>query len=126
VQLLTIAGFEGPTPVVMKSTVFWNITPFSPLKVYRLFEGMYHLRLQGRMINRATNQRESWRQAGFEVLTAVVMKNSIFWNITLFSPLKVYRRFGGTYRLHLKGQRMSQARNKRESSWQTCSAALKM
>jgi hypothetical protein len=39
---------------------------------------------------------------GFEVLTAVVMKNTIFWDITPCSPLTVNRRFGGTYRLHLK------------------------
>jgi hypothetical protein len=29
---------------------------------------------------------------GFEVLTAVVMKSTIFWNITPCSPLKVNRR----------------------------------
>jgi hypothetical protein len=34
--------------------------------------------------------------AGFEVLTEVVMKNSIFWNITPCSLLKVNRNFGGT------------------------------
>jgi hypothetical protein len=39
---------------------------------------------------------------GFEVLTAVVMKSIIFWNITPCSPLRVNRRFGGTYRLHLQ------------------------
>jgi hypothetical protein len=31
------------------------------------------------------------------------------------SPLKVNRRFGGTYRLHLQGRRINQARNQRES-----------
>jgi hypothetical protein len=36
---------------------------------------------------------------GFEVLTAVVMKSTIFWDITPCCPLKVNRRFGGTYRL---------------------------
>jgi hypothetical protein len=36
---------------------------------------------------------------GFEVPTAEVMKNSIFWDITPCSPLKVNRRFGGTCRL---------------------------
>jgi hypothetical protein len=41
---------------------------------------------------------------GFEVLAAVVMKNSIFWDVTPCSPLKVSRRFGGTYHLHLQGQ----------------------
>jgi hypothetical protein len=33
---------------------------------------------------------------GFEVLTAVVMKSTIFWDITPCSPLSVSRRFGGT------------------------------
>jgi hypothetical protein len=31
---------------------------------------------------------------GFEVLTAVAMKSSIFWDITLCSPLKVSQHFG--------------------------------
>jgi hypothetical protein len=33
----------------------------------------------------------------YEVLTAVVMKDFIFWDITRYSPLKVNRRFGGIY-----------------------------
>jgi hypothetical protein len=52
---------------------------------------------------------------GSEVLTAVAMKTTIFWPITPCSPLKVSRRFRGTYRLHLQGQRISRARNQRES-----------
>jgi hypothetical protein len=43
---------------------------------------------------------------GFEVLTAMVMKD-----ITPYSPLKVNRRFGGTYPLHLQG-RISRAGGK--------------
>jgi hypothetical protein len=35
---------------------------------------------------------------GFKLLTAVVMKNSIFWDITQYSPLKVNRCFGGESR----------------------------
>jgi hypothetical protein len=40
---------------------------------------------------------------GYEVLTAVVMKSrpTIFWGTKPCSPLKVNRRFGGTYRLRL-------------------------
>jgi hypothetical protein len=53
----------------------------------------------------------------FEVLTAVVMRSSIFWDITPRSPLKVNRRFGGTC-LHLQGRRIRQARNQPESRWQ--------
>jgi hypothetical protein len=37
----------------------------------------------------------------FEVLTAVVMKSSIFWDIMLCSPLKVNGRFRWTYHLPL-------------------------
>jgi hypothetical protein len=33
----------------------------------------------------------------FQVLTAVVMKSTIFWDTTTCGPLKVNRRFGGTY-----------------------------
>jgi hypothetical protein len=36
-----------------------------------------------------------------EVPTAVVVKSTIFWDIT--DSLNVNRRFGGTYRLHLQG-----------------------
>jgi hypothetical protein len=39
---------------------------------------------------------------GSEVLTAMVMKSNIFWDITPCSPLKVNRRFGGAYRLNLQ------------------------
>jgi hypothetical protein len=54
----------------------------------------------------------------FEVLTAVVMKSTIIWDITPCSPLRVNRRLGGAYRLHLQGRRINRARNHRESSWQ--------
>jgi hypothetical protein len=46
----------------------------------------------------------------FGVLTAVVMKSIIFWDITPCSPMKVNRRSGGTYRLHLQGRRISWAK----------------
>jgi hypothetical protein len=34
-------GFEVLTAVVMKSTIFWDITPCSPLKVNRRFEALF-------------------------------------------------------------------------------------
>jgi hypothetical protein len=55
-------------------------------------------------------------QLGFEVLAAVVIKSSILWDITPCSPLKVNRRFGETYRLHLLGRRISQTRKKQKSA----------
>jgi hypothetical protein len=51
----------------------------------------------------------------FEVLTAVVMKASKFLDITPCSPLKVYRRFGGKYRLHIHGRRINQATRQHEA-----------
>jgi hypothetical protein len=39
------------------------------------------------------------------------VKSSIFWGIMLCSPLKIDRRFGGTYRLFLQGRRISQRGN---------------
>jgi hypothetical protein len=49
---------------------------------------------------------------GFEVLTAVVMKSTMFCDITPCIPLRVNRRFGAKYHLNLQGQRISQAGNK--------------
>jgi hypothetical protein len=47
--------------------------------------------------------------AGFEVLTVVVVKGSIFWNITPCRPLQVNGRSEGIYSLHLQDRRISQA-----------------
>jgi hypothetical protein len=33
------------------------------------------------------------------------MKTTVFWDMMLCNPLNVNRRFGGTYCLHLQGQR---------------------
>jgi hypothetical protein len=41
----------------------------------------------------------------FEVLAAVFMKSTIFWDITPCSPLRVNRPFGGTYCHHLQGRK---------------------
>jgi hypothetical protein len=52
---------------------------------------------------------------GFEVLTAVVMKGSIFWDILPCNPLKIDRRFGGVkYSLLFQSRRLIQARNQQE------------
>jgi hypothetical protein len=63
-------GFEDLTAAVMKSSVFWNITPCSQLKVNRGFGETCHLNLQGRRMSRARNELLSrhilrpwiWRQ----------------------------------------------------------------
>jgi hypothetical protein len=50
-----------------------------------------------------------WRNVGFQVLTTMVIKSPVFWDIMPCIPLKLNRRFGGTYRL-LQGQGISQPR----------------
>jgi hypothetical protein len=56
----------------------------------------------------------------FLVLRAVVTNNSIFWNITPCSSLKVNRSFIGTCRFHLHGRRISQAGIQYEASRKHC------
>jgi hypothetical protein len=51
------------------------------------------------------------------------MKKYIFWDITPCSSLKVNRRVGGTS-LHLQGERISQARNQRETGGKQSRAGL--
>jgi hypothetical protein len=53
--------------------------------------------------------------AGFEIVTVVDMNRSVFCEITLHSPLKVNRYFGGIYRFQLHCRRINNARNKRET-----------
>jgi hypothetical protein len=57
---------------------------------------------------------------GFEVVTAVTMKNAVFWNL---APCRscVNRRFGGRYRLHLQGRKIRE-RGTSVSKWQQTAA----
>jgi hypothetical protein len=75
-----------------------------------LFGVFYYAR--GRTQQRGNN---IYISVGFEVLTAVVMKSTVFCDITPCSLLSVNRRFGGTSRLHLQGRKISRARNRHES-----------
>jgi hypothetical protein len=54
----------------------------------------------------------------FEVITAVVMKNTIFWVITSCNPVESKPRFGGIFRLHFRSRIISLARKQRENRWQ--------
>jgi hypothetical protein len=73
-------------PTVTKSTIFWDITPCSPLKVNRRFRETHRFHLQGR-ISRARYQRESRWQATCSYETLVVfsgLHGAISLKITLF------------------------------------------
>jgi hypothetical protein len=50
------------TESTLKSSIFWDITPCSPLKVNQRFGGTCRLQLQGQRISRARNQSESMGQ----------------------------------------------------------------
>jgi hypothetical protein len=43
----------------MKSSISWDITPYSPLNVNLCFGGTYVLHLQGRKIRRPRNQHKA-------------------------------------------------------------------
>jgi hypothetical protein len=49
-------GFEVFTAVVMKSIIFWDMTPCSPLSCNRRFGGAYRL---SRVINQSESRWES-------------------------------------------------------------------
>jgi hypothetical protein len=48
---------------------------------------------------------------GFEVLTAVTLKSTVFWDVTSCSAVGVHWHFGGIYDLHLLDQRVNSARS---------------
>jgi hypothetical protein len=52
------------------------------------------------------------------VLTTMVTKRYIFWDITPYNLLKFSRRFGGICRLYRPCGRISRARNQSESRWE--------
>jgi hypothetical protein len=84
----------------LKSIFFWDMTPCSALSGTRRFGGTYRLHLQGcRIVSEAkrttavetSNPTFDYNCVGFEILTAVVIESTIFWDITPCSPLKVNR-----------------------------------
>jgi hypothetical protein len=50
---------------------------------------------------------ESFCDARFEVLMAVAVVVTIFWDVTTCSLVDRYQHFGGTYYFHLQGRRVN-------------------
>jgi hypothetical protein len=48
------------------------------------------------------NQEKQTGFVGFEVLTVVTKKGTIFWYVTPYSLVKVHQRVRGIYSLHLQ------------------------
>jgi hypothetical protein len=67
----------------VKSTIFWDIAPCTPLKVNRCFGVTYRIHLQGRRISGARNQRESITTAVSAVRTARTSNLTEFMTLLL-------------------------------------------
>jgi hypothetical protein len=50
----------------MKSSIFWDITPCSPLKAIWLFRGIHHLHFQCRRVNQIWNPHETGSKLCFD------------------------------------------------------------
>jgi hypothetical protein len=60
--LILLSRIWGSSSRVMKSSIFWYITPCSPLKVNRRFGGTCRLHLHGPKISQARNKCEEGRK----------------------------------------------------------------
>jgi hypothetical protein len=103
-------GFEVLRAVSTKSTIFWVITTCSLVEFHRSSSetllyfyscnpGDHTLQwLVYFWENKYSLLQRVEEFVGSEFLTAVVLKSTIFWDVTPCSPLKINRRFGGKYR----------------------------
>jgi hypothetical protein len=90
------------------------VTLCSSVGVYWRLGGTYCLHLQVRRVSKEGNQKEAnTKEKSFKT---EIMKCTVFWDVTLCSSGEVYWRFGGTYCLHLQGQRVSKYGNWKEAS----------
>jgi hypothetical protein len=83
-------GFVILTVVVMESSIVWDITPCSPVKVNRRFGETCRLHLQGRRINQARNKREagSRQSQWLRVYHSTCMcSNCVYWFFFLLTVL---------------------------------------
>jgi hypothetical protein len=63
---MDVVGFEVFTAMVMKSIIFWDMTPCSPLSFNLRFGGTYRLQLQGRRDKfRKIQQVRRWQAESF-------------------------------------------------------------
>jgi hypothetical protein len=63
-------------------------------------------------------QRSSLSKFFLNYQNYMTRKISAAWDMTPCSPLKVNGLFGGAFRLHLQGKRISRARNQRRNRWE--------
>jgi hypothetical protein len=46
---------------------------------------------------------------GFDILTVMTRKSTVFWDMTLCNAVAAHWRFGGIYHVHLQGWRINQS-----------------
>jgi hypothetical protein len=73
-------GFEALTAVAMKSSVTWNIMPYSPVKFNRRFGEMYLLHLQGRKLSKRIRYK---KQAASSASCCFKLVSCLFYNLAL-------------------------------------------
>jgi hypothetical protein len=62
------------------TTIFWDVTRYSLVEVGQIFRGTCR-HTEGRSVSRPSSKQRA-ESARCEVLTAVVMKSFVFWDIT--------------------------------------------
>jgi hypothetical protein len=89
---LQYVGFPDVVTVVMKSYIFWDMTPCTPVKVNRRFGGIYHLHLEGRRISQARNwhvagsqQRATLLVACYLLVSCLMIFRNLFFYLSLVS-----------------------------------------
>jgi hypothetical protein len=50
-------------------------------------------------------QLQQFACCGFDVVTGMTVKITIFWDVSARSLIEMYRHFGATYRFYLQGRR---------------------
>jgi hypothetical protein len=55
--IFTEVGFLDLTAATMKSTIFWDVTSYNPVDVFRRFGGMHCRHLQIRIVSQEINQQ---------------------------------------------------------------------
>jgi hypothetical protein len=64
-----------------------------------------HLTVEA-ILHAETQSAHYYTDVGFEVFTAVTMKDAVFWDVAPCRSCEMNRRFGGTYCLHLQGRKI--------------------
>jgi hypothetical protein len=105
--------FQVLTAVDMKSSIFCNITPCSPLKVNRHFVGTCGLQLQSRRISQTGDQREVGSKDSLTCLVLVsCLACSSDLKMEMTHPSETSADFQRTTRCYIAEDRTFQHRSK--------------